>query len=86
MCGCLCAVGQVKLDSAGRDANYVKSITERSIKIVDGLNINDGNVRNNVLNIICNRYFKLNDIYDKNKIAMRLMPNCISIISSLRQI
>lgn len=67
MCGCLCAVGQVKLDSAGRNSDYVKAITERSMKIVDGLKINDDNVRNNVLNIICNRYFKLNDIYEKNK-------------------
>ena len=67
MFGCLCAAGQVKLDSVGRKADYVKAITERSMKIVDGLKIKDNNVRNNVLNIICNRYFKLNDIYEKNK-------------------
>ena len=67
MFGCLCAVGQVKLDSVGRKADYVKAITERSMKIVDGLKIKDNNVRNNVLNIICNRYFKLNDIYENNK-------------------
>ena len=67
MFGCLCAMGQVKLDSVGRKADYVKAITERSMKIVDGLKIKDNNVRNNVLNIICNRYFKLNDIYENNK-------------------
>ena len=67
MCGCLCAVGQVKLDSVGRNADYVKAIAGRSMKIVGGLNINDDKVRENVLNIICNRYFKLNDIYENNK-------------------
>ena len=43
MFGCLCAVGQVKLDSVGRKADYVKAITERSMKIVDGLKIKDNN-------------------------------------------
>lgn len=61
---------QVALDSEGRDAEYVNSIKTRSEKIVQTLALDDKNVYENVLNIVCNRYFKLNDIYrdypDKN--------------------
>lgn len=61
---------QVALDSEGRDAKYVNSIKTRSEKIVQTLALDDKNVYENVLNIVCNRYFKLNDIYrdypDKN--------------------
>lgn len=66
----------VKLDSVGRDAQYVESIIGRSQKIVDGLNLvcaKDGgqlkpccqNKLTSVRNIISNRYFLLNDIYEK---------------------
>ena len=61
---------QVALDSEGRDAEYVNSIKTRSEKIVQTLALDDKSVYENVLNIVCNRYFKLNDIYrdypDKN--------------------
>ncbi|MCI6504343.1 MAG: DUF3826 domain-containing protein [Prevotella sp.] len=61
---------QVALDSEGRDAEYVNSIKTRSEKIVQTLALDNKNVYENVLNIVCNRYFKLNDIYrdypDKN--------------------
>ena len=61
---------QVALDSEGRDAEYVNTIKTRSEKIVQTLALDDKNVYENVLNIVCNRYFKLNDIYrdypDKN--------------------
>lgn len=56
---------QVALDSIGRDPQYVNTIVNRSQKIVDGLALADQTVRDNVLNIVCNRYFKLNDIYEK---------------------
>ncbi len=56
---------QVALDSAGRDAKYVENIEARSQKIVDGLQLQSDYTRNNVRNIICNRYFLLNDIYAK---------------------
>lgn len=66
VCCCFAATAQeVALDSAGRDAKYVQNIIGRSQKIVDGLDIADNAVKANVLNIICNRYFKINDIYDK---------------------
>lgn len=55
----------VELDSLHRDPAYVKSILGRSQKIVDKLNLQDRGVAENVLNTIANRYFELNDIYEK---------------------
>lgn len=67
---CICCIiaadaQSVVLDSAGRDAKYVSSIITRSQKIVNTLEIADKEKAQDVLNIIANRYFKLNDIYDK---------------------
>jgi hypothetical protein len=56
-------VGAVELDSLNRDSGYVASIVKRSEKIVDGLNVADAAARQEVVNIIANRYFQLNDIY-----------------------
>jgi len=53
----------VVLDSAGRDPQYVNTIIGRSQKATDELGITWTPMGRNVLNIICNRYFKLNDIY-----------------------
>lgn len=58
---------QVALDSYNRDTAYVRTIVGRSQKIVDQLNLKNENAKNNVLNIIANRYFKLSDIDDKYK-------------------
>lgn len=55
----------VELDSVKRDPNYVANIVGRSKKIVDNLKIKDKTVYNNVLNIVCNKYFSLNDVYSK---------------------
>lgn len=55
----------VALDSAGRDPKYVQTITGRSMKATDALGITWTPLGQNVLNIICNRYFKLNDIYSE---------------------
>ncbi len=54
----------VDLKSEGRDPEYVSSIVGRSRKIVDNLGLTDDNVATHVTNIIANRYFKLNDIYE----------------------
>lgn len=54
----------VKLDSENRDPKYVETILGRSQKIIDNLNINDSNSASNVLNIVANRYFMLNDVYE----------------------
>ena len=54
----------VDLKSEGRDPEYVSSIVGRSQKITDKLGINDPAKAKEVTNIIANRYFKLNDIYE----------------------
>ena len=59
------AKAQVALDSVGRDAKYVENIIGRSQKIVDGLQLTNEYTKKQVLNILCNRYFLLNDIYAK---------------------
>ena len=53
----------VSLDSTGRDPQYVQTIIGRSQKATDALGITWTPIGRNVLNIISNRYFKLNDIY-----------------------
>ena len=53
----------VKLDSEGRDSQYVQTIIGRSQKATDELGITWTPMGQNVVNIIANRYFKLNDIY-----------------------
>ncbi len=52
-----------ELDSIGRDPNYVETILKRSTKVTDALNITGTEKGKEVLNIVANRYFKLNDIY-----------------------
>lgn len=61
----------VKLNEENRDPEYVKNIVNRSQKIVDKLNINDKETAANVCNIIANRYFLLNDIYEKRDTAVK---------------
>lgn len=54
----------VELNSKDRDPKYVENIVKRSQKIVDKLGIADTTVAKEVRNIIANRYFELNDIYE----------------------
>ena len=54
----------IDLDKENRDPKYVESIVSRSQKIVDKLRINDAKVAEDVRNVIANRYFTLNDIYE----------------------
>lgn len=53
---------EVKLDSAGRDTAYVATIQKRAAKIVAALNLADGQKRQNVVNLVANRYFKIADM------------------------
>ena len=53
----------VELDSINRDPDYVSSIVSRSKKIVDGLELTNQQAADEVLKILANRYFALNDIY-----------------------
>ena len=54
----------VDLDKENRDPKYVDAIVKRSQKIVDKLELKDAKVAETVLNILANRYFSLNDIYE----------------------
>lgn len=56
-------INAVELDSNGRDPKYVETIMQRSKKVTDALNISGTEKGEQVLNIVANRYFKLNDIY-----------------------
>jgi len=57
------SLSAVELDTKNRDPKYVESIVGRSQKIVDKLELKDAEPAKQVLNIIANRYFLLNDIY-----------------------
>jgi len=57
------AIQAVELDTKNRDPKYVENIVGRSKKIVDKLELKDSVVARNVLNIVANKYFSLNDIY-----------------------
>ena len=63
LCGWISA-GAVDLNKENRDPKYVESIVNRSQKIVDKLGLTDPKVAEDVCNIIANRYFELNDIYE----------------------
>lgn len=58
------SVGAVDLNKENRDPKYVESIVGRSQKIVDKLGLTDAKVAEEVRNVIANRYFALNDIYE----------------------
>lgn len=55
----------IKLNSDGRDKDYVNTILERSKKVTDALNITGTEKGTQMLNIVANRYFELNDIYEE---------------------
>ena len=63
LCGWISA-GAVDLNKENRDPKYLESIVNRSQKIVDKLGLTDAKVAEDVCNIIANRYFELNDIYE----------------------
>ena len=63
LCGWISA-GAVDLNKENRDPKYEESIVNRSQKIVDKLGLTDAKVAEDVCNIIANRYFELNDIYE----------------------
>lgn len=53
----------ITLDSVGREKDYVNTIIGRAQKATDELSITWTPMGQEVVNIIANRYFKLNDIY-----------------------
>lgn len=61
----------VVLNQENRDPEYVNSIINRSQKIVDKLGLADKETALNVRNILANRYFFLNDIYETRDAAIK---------------
>lgn len=59
------AAQAVELDSVGRKPDYVASIVKRAQKCTDALEISGTDRGSEVLSIVANRYFKLNDIYSE---------------------
>lgn len=55
----------IQLNSNGRDQNYVNTILGRAQKVTDALNITGTDKGEQVRNIVANRYFILNDIYEE---------------------
>ncbi|NLO70354.1 MAG: DUF3826 domain-containing protein [Porphyromonadaceae bacterium] len=74
----------VELKSEGRDSAYVETIKVRSQKIVDKLGIKNPGTATNVRNILANRYFELNDIYEARDQANKEIDN-IKILFSAEQ-
>jgi len=69
----------VELDTKNRDSKYVESIVGRSQKIVDKLELKDTETAKQVLNIVANRYFKLNDIYAIRDTAVnKIKRSCVT--------
>lgn len=64
------ALNAVELDTKNRDPKYVSNIVERTKKIVDKLELNDSTTYKNVVIVVANKYFKLNDIYEKRDSAI----------------
>lgn len=58
------SAGAIDLNKENRDPKYVESIVNRSQKIVDKLSVSDAKIAEEVRNVIANRYFELNDIYE----------------------
>ncbi len=65
------SVNAVELNKANRDLKYVENIVDRSKKIVDKLGIKLPPDAENVANIIANRYFELNDIYEARDVKVK---------------
>ena len=55
----------VKLNSEGRAQDYVNTIMGRATKVTDALKITGTDKGTQVMNIVANRYFELNDIYEE---------------------
>lgn len=78
-----------KLNSEGRDKDYVNTIIGRAQKVTDALGITGTEKGNEVLNIVANRYFELNDIYAErdsiNKTAATLEGSAKKQVKALAE-
>lgn len=76
----------VDLDSINRDPAYVEAIIVRSQKIVDQLNLDDSQADLSVRNIIANRYFELNDIYEKRDEALKALEDKMTLSAEQKKV
>ena len=67
----------VELDKQGRDPQYVNTIIGRAQKVTDALGITGTDKGTQVLNIVANRYFKLNDIYSERD-SIKKVPGTLT--------
>lgn len=68
----------VELNSEGRNPEYVASIVKRSQKITDKLMLTDSVAAREVTYLIANRYFELNDIYEKRDKQVKLAKESLT--------
>lgn len=69
------AANAVELNSKGRNPEYVASIVKRAQKCTDALGITGTDKGKEVLNIVANRYFALNDIYAERDSVKNVAKN-----------
>ena len=67
------SINAVELDSLRRDPAYVKTIVERSAKITDKLNFASEADKVAVTTVVANRYFQLNDIYERRDSLLQVL-------------
>ncbi len=70
---CISSINAVELDSLRRDPAYVKTIVERSAKITDKLNFASEADKVAVTTVVANRYFQLNDIYERRDSLLQVL-------------
>lgn len=57
----------VILNAQKSEADFKKTLHDRSVKIVNTLEITDSGRYNNIVDVVANQYFNLNKIHDKTK-------------------
>lgn len=75
-----------ELDSLNRDKAYVNTIVGRSQKIVDKLGITNKEVYTKVNNILANRYFELNDIYERRDSLLKKLKKLECLTKEEREV
>lgn len=74
----------VELDTKNRDPKYVETIVGRTQKIVDKLELKNPETAKQVLNIVANRYFKLNDIYNRRDSLVKAAKTSTTLTSEAK--
>lgn len=67
------SIKAVEPDTLHRDRAYVNTIVERSRKITDKLEIKSASDKQTVTTLLANRYFQLNDIYERRDSLLQVL-------------